>query len=49
LIRAECSMISAQGDPKRQVRTGMDGIVLDSWGAVGCQRTARHVGALRLW
>src|SRR5450631_3106464 len=27
LIRAECSMISAQDDPKRQVRTGIGGLV----------------------
>src|SRR6266480_4102716 len=35
LIIAECSMISAQGDPKRQVRTGMDGFFLNHLWAIG--------------
>src|SRR5258708_17527286 len=40
LIVAECSMISAQEDPKRQVRTGMDGILLRSSLAMGARKAA---------
>src|ERR1700709_2853852 len=42
LIRAECSMISARDDPKRQVRTGMERLAsLFQLGAVG-RKTGRH-------
>src|SRR4030081_2798576 len=48
LMRAECSMISTQDDPKRQVRTGIGGILFNLCERDRTMRTALPVGALRL-